>query len=227
MSFNIPEFFQRLQWLQDQHDLHYHQDIYTLQRADNLTHMVMHMAKYVGKMVATGMARDTLAFTNDPKPSYAATLTDYLIVLMSVGNRLNINLGNGVVGACQLTASWHDCGGFFPNRELAIESIREALVLPADLEDVGIVAQLAPLTIGIGNMAKALEALDHMENYPSREVLTTQATQMFVYTLRLYHFYSVRPFTEDISDRMAQIERTNIHYVRRPKYSEGFIPVEL
>lgn len=36
-----------------------------------------------------------------------------------------------------------------------------------------------------------------------------------------------KPITETIKERMLQIERASFMYNRRPKYSEGFIPVEV
>lgn len=226
MSFNIPEFMLRLQWLQDQHDQHYHQDIYTMSRANNITHMVMHMAKYTGKLVNISMERDKLEFPTEPNPQYAGVLTDYLIVLMSAANRMNINLGLGLAGFCKDSSRWVSYGGFYPNLETAVEALRETVVLDAQLRDRPLLDQLVPLIRGTGFMSKALEALDHMESYPSREVLNDHIVLMFQHALRLYHYYSPRAFTEAIKERMLQIERASFMYNRRPKYIEGFIPVE-
>jgi hypothetical protein len=227
MSFNLPEFFLRLQWLQDQHDKHYHQDIYTMSRTNNITHMVMHMAKYTGKMVDISMGRERLEFPTDPNPQYAAVLTDYLIVLMSSANRMNINLGIGLAPLCKTANCWATVGGFYPIMEIAVEALRETVVLDAQVRDKPLLEQLVPFIQGMGKMSKALEALDHMESYPSREVLNDHIVLMFQHALRLYHYYSPRAFTEAIKERMVQIERASFMYHRRPKYSEGFIPTEV
>lgn len=227
MAFSIPEFFLRLQWLQDQHDKHYHQDIYTMSRTNNITHMVMHMAKYTGKLVDISTGRDQLAFPTDATPHYAAVLTDYLIVLMSAANRMNINLGVSLVNICKESVCWGDYGGFYPNQETAVEALRNAVVLDRVLHDRPLLEQIVPFIRGMGMMSKALEALDHMESYPSREVLNDQIVLMFQHALRLHNYYSPQAFTEAIKERMLQIERASFMYHRRPKYNEGFIPVEV
>lgn len=229
MSFNIPEFFLRLQWLQDQHDQHYHQDIYTMSRANNITHMVMHMAKYVGKLVTIEELGRTSDYSTDPTRlhgEYSAVLTDFMIVLMSSANRMNINLGHTLATDCRDSTEWATYGGFFPNQETATSFLREVITLPEELQEVAVLKQIVPLIRGMGMMSKAIEALDHMEAFPSRVVLNEQIVLMFTHALRLYHFYSLTPFITAIKDRMVQIERASFMYHRRPKYSEGFIPVE-
>lgn len=229
MAFSIPEFMLRLQWLQDQHDQHYHQDIYTMSRTNNITHMVMHMAKYVGKLVTIEELGPTSDYSTDPTRlhgEYAGVLTDVLIVMMSAANRMNINLGNELSNLCKGSDVWAVYHGFYPNNEAAVELIRAAMVLPEELQEVRVLNQITPLIRGMGMMSKALEALDHMESYPSRAVLNDQIVLMFMHALRLYHFYSLTPFIAAIEARMVQIERASFMYNRRPKYSEGFIPVE-
>lgn len=128
-SMSLSE-FQRLQY---EHDVRSHWDIVCLPSQDRLKHMVLHFAKYVGRLAGS-----------IDKRSIESTLVDTFIISLTTANALNVNLS----AKCS-----------FPSAATEVDQVtvhRKFLI------------GLAKAT---GQMAKACEALDHVEQFNSREQL--------------------------------------------------------
>lgn len=211
---DIEERALRLQWLQEQHDQHYHSDIYVLSRADNLTHMTMHMAKYLGKLVEVQQL--------EPKAVGHLTrhliLTDMLIVLTSCANRLNISLGGEYAALVEMSTK-HDF--FFANSGLFAQAvIAGASVASNAPEGQNFICQCLRY---VGRMSKALEALDHMESYDSRVELERAVLALFSLTLVNHCQTSPVTFVDAMASRLNEIEANHFLHAFKPKYNHGYV----
>jgi hypothetical protein len=215
MAFTLPEFFQRLQSMQDQHDQHYHADVYTLSRADNLRHMTLHMGKYLGKLAQ--FERDGKALD----PAVEGVLVDWLIICMSSACRLNFNLGVALHEKTLTGDLWERHHGSYPNPETADEAIRQ--IANEQILGKGSRLSIVHLAIPVGRMAKALEALDHLEDFDSRGVLEASVKEVFMQVLALWAHYSPHAkFSACMRARLEHVESRNFMYRFKPKYRENF-----
>jgi hypothetical protein len=126
-----PGVLRRLQADQFEHDKKSHSDILCLPVGDRVRHMVLHFAKYVGRL-AVEPSLD--------KANLNRTLVDIFIISLSSANALNVNLAEG--------ANAHG---------------RASKPVTGDVRDFFL--RFAVIT---GGMAKACEALDHVEAFNSR-----------------------------------------------------------
>lgn len=148
----VATMFSQLQWQQRQHDIAYHSDIWQLPPQRSLTHMTLHQTKY---MAALGRA----LVTGDQQ-ALSKTLTDAFAITLATANILNQDLATLAAGAPKAQSFG----------ELGCVMLRTG-VLPCDAFDSAAVsARYADLC---GAMAKACEAFDHAEDYPSRTVMAT------------------------------------------------------
>jgi len=130
-----------LQRGQFKHDAIAHRDIQSLLLPQRLTHFTLHFAKYQGRLPQ--------AFSDADKLLVKRLVTDTLIIALAAANGMNVNLQERFAhGASGLRKG---------SRPRELREARFSLLL-----------EFAEI---VGNMAKACEVLDHLENYPSREVL--------------------------------------------------------
>lgn len=204
----------RLQWLQEQHDQHYHSDIYVLSRAGHLCHMTMHLAKYLGNLVES----EQLELPPVRNAVQVKTLTDMLLVLKSCANRLNISLG-GEYAALVERSPKRDF--YFANERLFTEAVLSGV---ATITDAPVGRDfICTCLLYVGKMSKALEALDHMESYNSRVELERAVLSLFSLTLVNHCQVSTTPFTEAMGVRLIEIESTHFLYDSKPKYINGYV----
>jgi hypothetical protein len=125
-------FIKDLQRKQHAHDLKSHWEILCLPAGDRMKHMVLHFAKYAGKLMASQASRcpDNV-------------VVDTFIIALASANALNVDLESRCVVA--LTGE-----------------------TPLGTSTTDLCRSLA---IATGRMAKACEALDHIERFNSREEL--------------------------------------------------------
>ncbi|KQN62218.1 hypothetical protein [Pseudomonas sp. Leaf58] len=156
-----PAEIHRLQYKQLQHDQIYHRDIFVLSTHHKMGHFTLHLSKYASSMMEAGLTGD--------HETVKKKLVDSLIILMSCANTLNMSLET-ITTECEpekLRLGWtgltRSAAGFSPETTHGL--ICEFVVLK-------------------GHMCKAIEALDHIERFNSRETLEQSVTALWFVTLQ-------------------------------------------
>jgi hypothetical protein len=183
---DIIEQIHILQYKQNRHDEHFHQDIFVLRIQQKLTHFCMHLAKYNGSMWSDRSAENTLK-----------KLIDSLIIVTSCANTLRLNLHEVTLEVLAL------------NRYCFWTDVMRMLSERAKPEDI--IDPVGPMVGLVGRMSKALEALDHVEDYPCRKELEKVVGEMWLHLLSALHSRTTeRAFTYCINDRLMKIEEKDI-----------------
>lgn len=139
-----------LQKKQKQHDLHFHADIYYLSYPDRMRHFVFHFAKYTGRLAAP--------LDQTGKNSWKTLLSDTTIVSLAAAEVLDLDLDKVLAAKAPATS--------LAERMQKLDTYPS--MSDAELQDWWL-RRSAKAT---GQMAKALESLDHMEAFDSRAALT-------------------------------------------------------
>lgn len=161
------------------HDELAHKDILCLPVQTRIKHMVLHFAKYVGKLVEARQleSHDLLA----------STLVDTWVIVLASANMLNIRLSEKLNPEDIPYQNLQSIGQAFAGSQFI--SSKD----PFDLA-------LFELGKSTGRMAKACESLDHMEKFPFREAVEQGVLEIARLTLaisatlgiNLYHLVSLR-----------------------------------
>jgi hypothetical protein len=128
----------RLQAAQYKHDQAAHQDIAGLPVPDRVTHFTLHFAKYVGQLAGARRRRDDQLT--------AKVVTDSFVIALAAANAMNVDLQHRI-------------------KEGKYSEELTALELDRELTFDSLVLKYAEV---VGQMSKACEALDHMEDFPVR-----------------------------------------------------------
>ena len=141
----------QLQWQQRQHDIAYHSDISQLPPQRSLTHMTLHQTKYMGALAAALAASDA--------HTVRKLVTDAFVISLATANILNQDISALMTQDARTVG---DLGGL----GCVLSRINAT---GCDVMDAGqVTLRYASLC---GTMAKACEAFDHAEDFPSRKVL--------------------------------------------------------
>jgi hypothetical protein len=152
----INRLLRELQTAQREHDVKAHKDVYFLPNQDRIKHLTLHIAKYAGRMSRKEVT----------KREVAATLVDGFIITLSAAECLGI----------ELSASLGEL--------LSLDQHSDLKSLGLDLsksEGIGLDFNdwyFRKLADTAGRMSKACEALDHIESFPYREVLSSAAVDL-------------------------------------------------
>lgn len=142
-----------LQHQQQEHDREYHRDIYTLPYPDRMNHYILHFSKYVGRL-SQDYPDDDMRGQQLEK-----TIADCFIVALATANTLNLNLQNELEEMFGLEEDNIDDWADMLNTSDEMMKLEE-------LQD-WLFKQLATPA---GNMANAMESLDHMESVDARQI---------------------------------------------------------
>jgi hypothetical protein len=139
------------------HDESFHKDVVILSLADRIKHMALHNAKYVGYLV------DAIDAGDDGRVQ--AVLTDAFIITLATANTLNQDLGRALEGA----------GG----QDADLKSLGASLV-----DDLGRLADdpfgfVKAYARAAGQLAKACESWDHMEDVPYVAMMRASNIDLF------------------------------------------------
>lgn len=170
----------RLQQEQLRHDKLVHRDILSLSAALRCKHMVLHFAKYVGALSQ---------YPDDEK--LHRVLVDTFIIAMSLANTLNVDL----------TARIREVHGVRSYDELAQRTRNTAANVPYET--------FVALAHATGDMAKACESLDHVEEFDVRGTLERGVVQVTCIVLAAFRMLG-QDFFEQIRVRWEGIERKSI-----------------
>ena len=139
-----------LQSEQQIHDAKSHWDIVILPTHSRLRHLVLHFAKYVGKLAVASEEREVNA---------SSTVVDVAIISLAIANSLNIDLSGYLKTSSERR---DDKGGHHSEDDRQLAS-----------------SFFLALAIATGRMAKALESLDHLESYAFRSTIETEVGRVF------------------------------------------------
>jgi hypothetical protein len=138
------------------HDESFHKDVVVLPLAERIKHMALHNAKYVGYFIDAVDAGDDGRFQ--------AVLTDAFIITLATANTLNQNIGHAFEAA----------GGQDTDLKSLGSSLTNGLSQCSDsLRFIKAYARAA------GQLAKACEAWDHMEDVPYVAIMRTTNIDLF------------------------------------------------
>lgn len=140
-----------LQLKQRAHDEGHHRDVFYLPYPQRMRHLVLHFAKYTGRLAAMD--------TSSPPNALAATLVDTFIIALSAAEMLKVDLAAALKGTVDQATTLTEAGRLIGG----VNGVDQATVRDYFFR------QLAQIT---GRMAKACESLDHMEAFDYRKVLT-------------------------------------------------------
>jgi NTP pyrophosphatase (non-canonical NTP hydrolase) len=188
---------QELQWKQLQHDTHYHKEIVQLTMPNRVNHMVLHFAKYNAAMMKAVITQDKMLFQK--------TCVDVLIITTSLANTLNIDLAN-------YFDQYKNCKDI---NELAskIKNINQESMNSFMLNMIEIT----------GELAKAAESVDRMENFNIREQLQDGTIDMFIEALCGIFMIVNQSIIENISERMIEVEKKSIFFKHQGNYIDGYL----
>jgi hypothetical protein len=129
----------KLQRAQHRHDQVAHQDIAGRSVPKRVTHFTLHFSKYVG-----GLAK---AIRKSDEQQLRRLITDTFVITLAAANAMNVDLQRRIA-------------------EAESRQALDALALDSQRDLSGVVLRYAEV---VGEMSKACEALDHMEDFPSRK----------------------------------------------------------
>jgi hypothetical protein len=165
---------------QDTHDAQFHREIARLSRGPRMQHLALHVAKYVGKIAGIG---------DENEQELVGTLTDCVIICLSACNTLGIPASEIV----SLRSALSD-----PTQELTLDRARSS------------VEHLAlRMAKSAGKLAKACEALDHLEPINYALELRNAVVETF-FVVWDFAMRSNMDLRQSISRRWEQIERNRV-----------------
>ncbi len=174
-----------LQKLQQHHDEVAHRDILSFDLYKRLKHMVLHFYKYAGKVEQARATSDLTLLRH--------TLVDVYIICMASANALNLSLGEAI--AVEAEADDFD-------------SLAHALAKTMRAADVYGEALKHLVVIG-GQMAKAIESADHMEDGNPRAAMSALVPKLAAATLGVLG-HLPGGFEADIRRRLAAVEQRSV-----------------
>jgi len=188
--YSAEEILLPLQKLQYAHDQAAHFDMLAFDLHKRLKHMVLHFFKYAGKVEVAREADDQTALRR--------ILIDTFVICMATANALNQSLGTHI-----------DAQAESRDLDALASSLRKGRIVETDLFTD---ATRSLVRIG-GQMAKAVESLDHMERGDCRLTMETLLPQLAAAVLSLLG--RMQPGLEhDIRTRFAGIEARSIFATR-------------
>lgn len=176
----------QLQIEQQKHDIKAHKDIYWLPTSERIKHLTLHIAKYAGRL-----SDDQLNAAE-----YDKTLVDIYIILLSAADTLSIDLSEKIDGIGN------------PGEHADLSGLGASLGGQIIGESQG--WYFRKLVSTAGKMAKACESLDHLEDFPSRQVLETSIVDLCVTTLAIAAIVNC-DLAARINDRWMEVESMRVY----------------
>lgn len=142
---NAKRQLQKIQFRQLEHDKLFHPDILCLSSQKRAAHMAFHFAKYAGKFVEAKQSQD--------RELLKATLIDSFIITIAISNIFNRRLSD-----------FSCVKGLVDNIKLS--DLAKSIASNSSASENNIFSYTADeVTIASGKIAKAIESLDHFENF--------------------------------------------------------------
>lgn len=169
----------RLQRVQHAHDEAAHRDILSFSLHKRLKHMVLHFFKYAGNIEAARVDQDAAGLRR--------VLIDTFIICLASANALNLSLDRAI-GVCQ-----------------DLQEIAGRDVSQVDQDVYG--EAVSRLVLVGGQMAKAVESLDHMEDGNPRAAMSALLPQLTGAVLGMLARAGVNDIEATVRARLLAVER--------------------
>lgn len=179
---NIRNQLLELQFAQQQHDELAHRDILCLPMKDRIKHMVLLFTKYAGRLAELQVKRDDARLV--------ATLVDTFIICLASANSLSMRLSERL----------SDTGTEKPQSDLG--NLRGLI---SELPRIAL-PYLAKIT---GEMAKACESMDHLEQFDYRATFEQGIEEITDLSLLIAKSLNL-DLTDLVRRRWAQVEQKSI-----------------
>lgn len=201
-----------IQWLQEQHDQHYHKDIYQLRPLDKLTHFSLHLGKYTGNLME-------LHQTDQPR-EFRRKAVDVLIICMSIANTLQVKLGEHTGMSLKKfepnLSNLPECAYRYKlgpvsstrhasNFDLVIDLMGHTAIMADSITEFndGMLARSPRVEIGVA-------------------VIDAWFTGLAMYSNSQLAGEPCIPWTTAIMNRLIQVEKKNMFYEFMPKRATSF-----
>lgn len=188
------DLLEKFQFKQLMHDEIYHSDICLLRTQARIAHHTLHLGKYSGKMAQALIAKEGV-----DTPAMVNTVLDALIIVMSSANTLNLPL-------------WK-IPGIQTDLQAAIDGKQES----GDEQ-----AHILGFVIIVGKLAKAVEALDHVESFDSRTAYEHSLKALWILLLKFWRTVTDKKLEDALTARMVGIESKHMYYNRLQKYVDDY-----
>ena len=186
----VTQHIHQLQIDQLLHDQRYHADILCLPVQRRANHMALHFAKYAGKL--------THAKLNKDRDELISTIIDSFVICLASANMLNLDIGELSILKEIQTKEFSKLG-------TEIYSF-------TDYQHEDIYSFSADnMSMAAGEMAKAIESLDHMESYPFREVVL-QNLELIIGVVFVVSSFLGLDFIGDTRKRLRGVEKKSIFH---------------
>ena len=196
MSMKAREEIEVLQSEQLEHDQLFHADILCLSAQKRACHMTLHIAKYSGQL--------TVAKQNQDRDLLSKTVIDTFIIFLATSNIFNKSL------------SEYPC----VSRLVDIYTFNE---LAKNIESASTVSKNDIFTyasegiaIQAGRMSKAIESLDHLENFPFVDCLLDALNEILEIVLVTSFFLGLELQTV-VRERLREVEKKSIFFSKHRK----------
>lgn len=163
-----------------EHDQNFHSDIYSLRPHDKVKHLTLHVVKYMGRLAITK--------TQDEE-ALKRIFTDSLIVCISLANTFNLRLDEDYEQKMDTNIrpiARNLLTQYVSKRDLEEHSPIVGHVITGDMVEL------------MGKASKAIEALDHLEDYPYVKELKNFVREYFKILLIASEYFGIS-FIEKIT----------------------------
>lgn len=199
---------QNMAWYQHEHDRIFHSDIYNMRPQDKVKHFVSHLTKYGCRLaIATRRGHDEEAVTK--------LLLDTFIICLSMANTFQINISTIPNFMVDLSAWEKDLPTNDKIRALT-SHLRQQYNKADPMQDAIGVNQGDEIIYNIiakmADASKAVEAWDHLEDYPFVANLKKLVPEYLEITLVALDYFGVNYLLSKYNKRMISVEKKNPFY---------------
>ncbi len=182
---------ENLQFNQLDHDQKFHPDILCLPTQRRINHMVLHFAKYSGKFA--------IAKQNQDRDLLIDTIVDTFIISIATANIFGLRISD--IPDIEKHSS-----------DVSIAELAKHLVTTSNASEDNIFSYVCEgVAIEAGKMSKAIESLDHLEEYPYKETLVASLQELFKIVF-VSAFYIGINLIDKVHFRLVDVERKSMFY---------------
>lgn len=205
---SICDLLHDLAWHQHEHDRLFHNDIFNMKSQDKVKHFVFHLTKYSCNLSLI-VLKDKLTEEAVVKP-----LLDSFIICLSLVNTFRIRFATMSLANDSLTGMDNNLAQFMPGNDTLRElSIMLAHKYKAKHPDTDYARQLIIDFIELtAQAAKAVEAWDHLEDYPFIQKLNELIPQFLELTLVALNYFGINYIEDKYYQRMKGIQSKHPFY---------------
>ena len=156
----------QLQIEQFKHDEVYHREIARLTVQHRLNHYALHFAKYVGRLA--------VCYDGADRQQLCLTVVDSFIISLATANSLNLEIAS-CLDECQ------------PEMQPDLSDLAAVLWRHGNSSELSVPEMIRAFALPVGLMAKACEAVDHLEGIPFRQTVREALVEIVKTTIAFSH----------------------------------------